>query len=96
MTRKLLFLLTAGMCIATAGYGHSGKTDSRGGHNDRKNGTYHYHCGGNPAHGHKNGVCPYRKKAELMPVKKSDSTKAGRQVQASDKVPGNPKANPNS
>jgi hypothetical protein len=42
---------------------HSGRTDSSGGHKDNKNksglGSYHYHCGGNPAHLHKNGVCPY-------------------------------------
>lgn len=42
---------------------HSGRTDSSGGHKDNKNksglGSYHYHCGGNPAHLHDNGVCPY-------------------------------------
>lgn len=42
---------------------HSGKTDANGGHKDKKNvsglGAYHYHCGGNPAHLHENGVCPY-------------------------------------
>lgn len=42
---------------------HSGRTDSHGGHKDNKNksglGSYHYHCGGHPAHLHKNGVCPY-------------------------------------
>lgn len=44
-------------------YAHSGKTDSNGGHKDNKNksglGSYHYHCGGHPAHLHTNGVCPY-------------------------------------
>lgn len=44
-------------------YGHSGRTDSNGGHKDNKNvsglGSYHYHCGGNPPHLHENGVCPY-------------------------------------
>lgn len=44
---------------------HSGRTDSRGGHKDNKNksglGSYHYHCGGHPAHLHPNGVCPYSK-----------------------------------
>lgn len=43
---------------------HSGRTDSSGGHRDNKNvsglGSYHYHCGGNPAHLHTNGVCPYK------------------------------------
>lgn len=42
---------------------HSGRTDSRGGHKDNKNksglGFYHYHCGGNRAHLHDGGVCPY-------------------------------------
>lgn len=42
---------------------HSGRTDSHGGHKDNKNvsglGSYHYHCGGNPAHLHENGTCPY-------------------------------------
>lgn len=41
---------------------HSGRTDSSGGHRDNKNksglGSYHYHCGGHPAHLHTNG-CPY-------------------------------------
>ncbi len=50
------------MCAGTA-YGHSGRTDSSGGHRDKKNvsglGYYHYHCGGHPAHLHTNGVCPY-------------------------------------
>ena len=45
---------------------HSGRTDSSGGHKDNKNksglGSYHYHCGGYPAHLHSNGVCPYKTK----------------------------------
>lgn len=44
-------------------FAHSGRTDSNGGHKDNKNisglGSYHYHCGGHPAHLHTNGVCPY-------------------------------------
>lgn len=43
---------------------HPGRTDSQGGHHDYKNrsglGSYHYHCGGYPAHLHENGVCPYK------------------------------------
>lgn len=42
---------------------HSGRTDASGGHRDNKNksglGSYHYHCGGHPAHLHTGGVCPY-------------------------------------
>lgn len=45
-------------------YAHSGRTDSSGGHRDNKNksglGSYHYHCGGYPAHLHDYGYCPYR------------------------------------
>lgn len=48
---------------------HSGRTDSAGGHHDYKNasglGSYHYHCGGHPAHLHPNGVCPYSLKATI-------------------------------
>ena len=44
-------------------YAHSGRTDASGGHRDNKNksglGSYHYHCGGHPAHLHANGACPY-------------------------------------
>lgn len=43
---------------------HSGRTDANGGHKDTKNksglGSYHYHCGGHPAHLHDKGVCPYK------------------------------------
>lgn len=43
---------------------HSGRTDANGGHNNNKNksglGSYHYHCGGYPAHLHTNGVCLYK------------------------------------
>lgn len=49
-----------GVLVAEA---HSGRTDRYGGHRDNKNksglGSYHYHCGGHPAHLHENGVCPY-------------------------------------
>ena len=50
--------------LATTTFAHSGRTDSYGGHNDNKNksglGSYHYHCGGYPAHLHTKGFCPYR------------------------------------
>lgn len=53
-----MLLSYSGMTLA-----HSGRTDASGGHHDNKNvsglGSYHYHCGGYPAHLHKNGVCPY-------------------------------------
>lgn len=56
----ILFLIIA---IGGNAFAHSGRTDSRGGHKDNQNksglGSYHYHCGGHPAHLHENGVCPY-------------------------------------
>ena len=58
----LLTVLTI-ISIGVNSYAHSGKTDSSGGHKDNNNksglGSYHYHCGGYPAHLHTNGVCPY-------------------------------------
>ena len=48
---------------------HSGRTDSMGGHHDYQNvsglGSYHYHCGGLPAHLHENGVCPYDSSSQV-------------------------------
>ena len=59
---------------------HSGRTDSSGGHKDNKNksglGSYHYHCGGNPAHLHKNGVCPYDTSSINTTTKSSSKSKA--------------------
>jgi hypothetical protein len=49
---------------------HSGRTDSRGGHHDRKNGGYHYHHGMS-AHQHPNGICPYDKNSRGTENKKS-------------------------
>lgn len=58
LTTFALFL----SCVFFAG-AHSGRTDGSGGHRDNKNksglGSYHYHCGGHPAHLHDGGVCPY-------------------------------------
>lgn len=46
-------------------FAHGGRTDSRGGHNDRKNGGYHYHHG-RPAHSHYEGHCPYDADGDLL------------------------------
>lgn len=57
----LIFILVLTMPLTALA--HSGRTDSSGGHRDNKNksglGSYHYHCGGYPAHLHDGGVCPY-------------------------------------
>lgn len=62
MTAMLAFSTVPGTVQA-----HSGRTDSSGGHHDNKNvsglGSYHYHCGGHPAHLHDGGVCPYSSSA---------------------------------
>lgn len=58
--KKLILILL--LVVSAVIFGHSGRTDSNGGHKDNKNksglGPYHYHHG-YPAHLHKNGVCPY-------------------------------------
>lgn len=62
MSAMLVFSTAPGTVQA-----HSGRTDASGGHHDNKNvsglGSYHYHCGGNPAHLHNGGVCPYSSSA---------------------------------
>lgn len=63
--KNILFILILVIVILIGNTvcAHSGRTDSNGGHKDNKNksglGSYHYHCGGYPAHLHENGVCPY-------------------------------------
>lgn len=60
---SIILIICSIILIGTKVDGHSGRTDSNGGHRDSKNksglGSYHYHCGGNPAHLHTNGACPY-------------------------------------
>lgn len=59
-------------------FAHSGRTDSKGGHNDKNNvsglGSYHYHCGGHPAHLHTNGVCPYSSSSSKTSTKSTKTT----------------------
>lgn len=68
--KKTFRQILAGFCVillavamATTAFAHKGRTDSSGGHRDNNNvsglGNYHYHCGGNPAHLHTSGYCPY-------------------------------------
>lgn len=60
---KSFLICVFSILICNMTFAHSGKTDSSGGHRDNNNksglGSYHYHCGGYPAHLHTNGVCPY-------------------------------------
>lgn len=61
--RVSAILMALCLLLAPTALSHSGRTDSSGGHRDNKNksglGSYHYHCGGNPAHLHTGGTCPY-------------------------------------
>ena len=66
--KKIYFsMITFTILISIIGnvYAHQGRTDAYGGHRDNQNksglGSYHYHCGGHPAHLHTNGVCPYER-----------------------------------
>lgn len=76
---SLILATTIALTPATT-LGHGGRTDSSGGHKDNKNksglGSYHYHCGGNSAHLHDNGVCPYASKAKTSTssTKKNSTT----------------------
>ena len=60
---SVLIVILSILSIQISVYSHSGRTDANGGHKDNQNksglGSYHYHCGGYPAHLHPNGVCPY-------------------------------------
>lgn len=60
-------------------YAHSGRTDGSGGHKDKNNvsglGYYHYHHGDGP-HLHPNGVCPYDKSKEALPVSSQYNTQS--------------------
>lgn len=60
---SVLIVILSILSIQISVYSHSGRTDANGGHKDNQNksglGSYHYHCGGHPAHLHPNGVCPY-------------------------------------
>lgn len=60
---SLILVFTLIFSSAVPTFAHSGRTDSSGGHKDNKNksglGSYHYHCGGHPAHLHPGGYCKY-------------------------------------
>lgn len=72
---KIIALLGILLAFPTTILAHSGKTDSSGGHKDKNNvsglGSYHYHCGGYPAHLHDGGVCPYSGSAKSSTTTKS-------------------------
>ena len=79
--RKVIISLLVICSLVTTVFAHSGRTDSSGGHKDNKNksglGSYHYHCGGYPAHLHTSGYCPYRDKFPSSVKVKAEKTTLG-------------------
>lgn len=80
--RKILTILLITLSLISINinlFAHSGRTDSNGGHKDNQNksglGSYHYHCGGYPAHLHPNGVCPYASNQSTSSGSSSNSSK---------------------
>lgn len=74
---SILMIMAMILCFNLTAFAHSGRTDSSGGHKDNKNasglGSYHYHCGGYPAHLHTNGICPYSSKSGKSTSSSSNS-----------------------
>lgn len=65
------------LCANSIALAHGGgRTDGPGGHHDNKNasglGSYHYHCGGYPAHLHKNGVYGAKTKSAIEDFQKDE------------------------
>ncbi len=94
MKKKIITLIMATVLAITPlqvnttnMYAHSGRTDSQGGHRDNKNasglGSYHYHCGGYPAHLHENGVCPYKSNNTTSNVTPTKAPVTAKEIQIS-------------
>lgn len=77
---SVLMAIVTIICMGNYTYAHSGRTDANGGHRDNNNksglGSYHYHCGGHPAHLHTNEVCPYSSSSSLSNSSTSSSTES--------------------
>lgn len=86
---SILLIVLSIISIGVNAYAHSGRTDSRGGHKDNNNksslGSYHYHCGGHPAHLHTNGVCPYSSSSSTS--KNSTSSSSSSSTKTTSTVP---------
>lgn len=84
---SILFIALSVILIGANSYAHSGRTDSSGGHKDNKNksglGSYHYHCGGHPAHLHTNGVCPYSSSSSSSKSNKGSSSSSSKKSTSS-------------
>ena len=86
---SILLIILSIISIGVNAYAHSGRTDSSGGHKDNNNksglGSYHYHCGGHPAHLHNNGVCPYSSSSSAS--KSSTSSSSASSAKTTSTVP---------
>lgn len=86
---SILLIILSIISIGVNAYAHSGRTDSSGGHKDNNNksglGSYHYHCGGHPAHLHTNGVCPYSSSSSTS--KSSTSSSSSSSAKTTSTVP---------
>ena len=86
---SILLIILSIISIGVNAYAHSGKTDSSGGHKDNNNksglGSYHYHCGGHPAHLHTNGVYPYSSSSSAS--KSSTSSPSSSSTKTTSTVP---------
>lgn len=87
--KKVIAVLICSFSIlmCNIAFAHPGRTDSSGGHKDNQNksglGSYHYHCGGYPAHLHTNGVCPYLSGTSSNKSKKSRSSLSNKSKKSS-------------
>ena len=88
VSKNLAIVLIVTMLFTSFAFAHSGRTDSQGGHRDNNNvsglGYYHYHCGGNPAHLHPGGVCPYRSSSGSSYSGEKFTTSVGRVARLSE------------
>lgn len=101
--RKIRTILLVALSIISIGintYAHSGRTDANGGHRDNKNksglGSYHYHCRGNPAHLHTNGVCPYSSSSSSSKSSTSSSSSSSKSTSTSTNTSTKAKTEPKS
>lgn len=81
-----VLICSLAILMCNIAFAHSGRTDSSGGHKDNQNksglGSYHYHCGGYPAHLHANGVCPYSSSTSSNKSKKSSSSSQNKSIKS--------------
>lgn len=87
---SVLIIILSILSIQISVYSHSGRTDANGGHKDNQNksglGSYHYHCGGNPAHLHPNGVCPYSSSSQSSTSSSGSSSTSSSSSSSSSKT----------